>query len=147
MQTQTSGNQPIVVALCNSLRREIGCVVAASQPHEACGLLLGRRYRGSAAVDAVVAVDNCTRHDPRSYYQIDPVDFLHVENEARMRDQEVIGVWHSHPHGPILPSASDRELAWPDWCYLIAGYAGDGELRFGAWRFVADEMIEDQLSQ
>ncbi len=117
------------------------------QPNEACGLLLGMRHPGRATVNAVLTLENCTRDDPRSYYEIDPLDFLRVENEARTRNEEVIGVWHSHPHGPILPSATDRELAWPDWCYLIAGPGSDGMLDFAAWRFVDGKMIEDNLSQ
>lgn len=139
--------ESIQVMLSASHRRSIGRAAAAAKPMEACGLLIGTRRTGQAKIEAIIVLENYSRRDRHSYYEIDPVDFLRVENEAHARNRDVIGAWHSHPHGPILPSATDRDLAWPDWCYLIAGLRDDGTMQLGAWRFVDNRMIEDQLSQ
>ena len=96
-------------------------------PHEVCGLLLGllekdgkiRRVRESRAAR------NLNRDRPDDRYELDPSDYLRIVREAQAERLEVVGVYHSHPDHPSIPSETDRvraEEIWQSaesWSYVI----------------------------
>ncbi len=86
-------------------------------PREACGLLVGRRRE-------VVRVVPAANSDPSpARYTIAPEDHFAALRAARRDGFEVIGAWHSHPHGGPEPSPTDSAEAAPDFFYLIVGLA------------------------
>jgi len=108
---------------------------AREYPSECCGVLLGRLNGSHKEVSEVVPLKNL-RHDPeraqqlmpvddpdreteRNRFLIDPLDQLRVEKDARARELEVLGYYHSHPDHPARPSPYDREHAWPWYSYVI----------------------------
>ena len=108
---------------------------ARDYPSECCGILLGKGEGDVKHVAEIVALKNL-RHDPsraqellpvddpgreteRNRFLIDPFDQLRVEKDARARDLEVLGYYHSHPDHPARPSIYDREHAWPWYSYII----------------------------
>lgn len=78
-------------------------------------------------------------------YEIDPVDHLAAETRARASALEVIGVWHSHPDRPAVPSESDRAAAWSGWSYLIVPVTAEGAGAPRAWRLVGARFREEAL--
>src|SRR5262249_34673667 len=58
-------------------------------------------------------------------YELDPADFRTIEEKARRRSLEIVGVYHSHPDHPSRPSETDRQRAeeiWQSsesWSYVI----------------------------
>jgi proteasome lid subunit RPN8/RPN11 len=58
---------------------------------------------------------------------------------------EVVAIFHSHPSGPAVPSATDRRESRYDAVHLVAGIApGEGfELR--AWRIRDGDASEVEL--
>lgn len=52
-------------------------------------------------------------------YAIDPQDLLAALKDGRTRDLAIIGIYHSHPNAPAVPSGFDRNFAWPDYSYVI----------------------------
>jgi proteasome lid subunit RPN8/RPN11 len=115
---------------------------ASAAPAEACGLLVGRRRGTEVQVCAIVPADN--RLGAPDRYEIDPAQVLRADQVARDRGLEMVGAWHSHPDSAAVPSATDRELAWPDWCYLIVG-GEDGWAELRAWRLVGEDFVEDEV--
>jgi desampylase len=87
-------------------------------PEECCGLLLGEGERIEAAVPAAnVAADRLRR------FEIDPASLFAAHKAARDGGPQVLGYYHSHPHGPAEPSAQDRAGATRDgrvWA-IVAG--------------------------
>lgn len=102
-------------------------------PHEACGLLLGRRGPEAAAIDAFRRTGNAAA-DPRRGYLVPPLELLAADGDARAAGREILGVWHSHPDAPAAPSRQDTDEAWEGYSYGIqaATREGAGELRFFA---------------
>ena len=52
-------------------------------------------------------------------YWIAPEEMLAAMREARDRHLAVIGIYHSHPDNPAVPSECDRALAWSQYSYVI----------------------------
>ena len=51
---------------------------------------------------------------------IDPKGHIDARRQARNRDLEVVGFYHSHPHSEPEPSPSDlEEASYPGHLYLI----------------------------
>ncbi len=112
-------------------------------PDECCGLMLGRLTSEGRFVEDLWAVENSWNaeaaqelaDDPgfskARRYWIAPQEMLTVMRGARERNLEIIGVYHSHPDNPAVPSECDRRLAWAQYSYLIVsvpeGIASDAQ--------------------
>jgi proteasome lid subunit RPN8/RPN11 len=112
-------------------------------PNEACGLLLGHREDSRAEVLRVWPAANLLARVDR--YEIAPETVLGADRAARDAGRLLLGAWHSHPGGVAIPSATDRDQAWPDWCYLIVGLADPAAPDLRAWRLLGEDFVEDEL--
>jgi proteasome lid subunit RPN8/RPN11 len=52
-------------------------------------------------------------------YELDPKDMLTAQQELEGSDQDIVGIYHSHPDHPSRASEFDRDHAWPGWSYMI----------------------------
>ena len=104
-------------------------------PRECCGLIVGRRTaEGGVVVSRIVESANRTDADPTSTFEIDPAVHIHWQRTLRDTDEELIGVYHSHPSSPPVPSDRDaRDVTIDGWVWLITAVDGDGQCRTGAY--------------
>lgn len=109
-----------------------------AHPAEACGILL--RSDGCAdAIDIVRPVRNIHPHPERAF-AFDPADWVAAWTEMRRDRLKIAGFWHSHPHGPPVPSAADREgwltLGGPEYIHWIISLEEGpcGEVRTAVYR-------------
>ena len=71
------------------------------------------------------AIASTANHDSsqvlttRRRYWIDPKDMLAAQKYARNNGLNIIGIYHSHPDHPAVPSECDRTCAWPEYSYII----------------------------
>jgi proteasome lid subunit RPN8/RPN11 len=90
-------------------------------PRECCGMLLGR---GEEIAEARRARNVAS--SPATRFVIDPKDHIDARRDGRARGLEILGFYHSHPHGAAVPSATDvAEAAYPGSVYAIIGLAAD----------------------
>lgn len=119
--------------IASALADEMVRAAVEAAPREACGLLVGR-------VRMVARVVPAGNIDPApTRYTIAPEDHFAAVRGARRDGLEVIGVWHSHPHGPPLPSASDTAEAVSDFVYVIVGLTPEPAI--AAWRLVGGNFV------
>jgi len=96
-------------------------LVEAGMPLETCGLLAGMGER----VSRVIAVDNIERSSV--HFRMEPRAQIQGLIEIERDGLELLGIFHSHPTGPSMPSATDRaEAAYPEAAWLIWSPAGGG---------------------
>jgi proteasome lid subunit RPN8/RPN11 len=145
MQAIPHPSERTSTVLRQPLRAEIESWSLAACPRESCGLLIGRRDGGRVDVVEVRAARNLNDARPNDRYELDPVDQLAAEEEARRLGLEVVGVWHSHPDHPALPSETDRAHAWSGWSYVIVSVAGGKAREVRSWRLVVDRFVEEEL--
>lgn len=88
--------------------------VRQAWPQEACGLLGGR----PGQAERVYCVENVL-HSPVAYY-MDPTAQVQAMLELEAAGWDVCGIFHSHPAGPAVPSATDVAQAYyPEAVYVI----------------------------
>lgn len=116
----------------------------ADYPAEACGLIGGAVEGGRKVVVQLVPLVNRRVDAARNRYLIDAEAFRRAQQQLDRDGLEVIGVYHSHPDHPPVPSAFDREQAWPWLSYLIVGVSGGraGDLR--SWTLLDDRTVFEE---
>ncbi len=102
---------PAVLTFPRPLYDQMLAHVLSNPALEMCGLLAGRE----GVVDRVWPVPNA-RRSPVAY-RMDGSEFA----EAMIGcDFEPLGIFHSHPAGPPVPSPTDiAEAAYPDSIYVV----------------------------
>lgn len=102
-------------------RRDYRTMLAHLQavyPLEGCGLLAGRAGR----VERLYSVDNALRSPTE--YEMDPRQQLQAMLELEDAGWELLAIYHSHPHGPAEPSATDVARAYyPEALHVIVSLA------------------------
>ena len=104
-----------MISLARGLRETLERHALSSGAEEACGLILGTASR----LERFRPARNLARH-PKRAFELDPGDLVAAEDEARASGLEVVGVWHSHPSAPAIPSEEDRRHAYAGWLQLIS---------------------------
>lgn len=112
-------------------------------PEECCGLLLGTPEGETRAAAPLTNAEQAERR--RVSYLLAPGEYRRTEQQAREHGLDVVGVYHSHPDHPAVPSASDVAEAWPGWLYVIVpvdqGVPGDAR----GWRLRTDRSGFDPV--
>lgn len=112
---------------------------AATSDHEVCGVLLGR-HRPQLALERVVAAQN-VHPTPQHHFLLDAPTLLRADHEARAAGLEVVGFYHSHPNGRLLPSPRDRHDAWPGYLMLIVATVAGRSPTLSAWIVTTDGSL------
>ena len=108
-------------------------------PEECCGFLIGRLHAdGNETVYARRAVNrNENRREDR--YIIAPGEYLEADLAARKENLDILGIYHSHPDHPAVPSRTDLELAtFPGSSYVIVSVENGKATNLAAWALAED---------
>jgi proteasome lid subunit RPN8/RPN11 len=88
------------------------------KPLEACGILAGKTTADEALVQQVYLMKNI-KESPEEYL-MEPEEQFSVFKDIREKGQEMIAIFHSHPHSPARPSRKDIKMAYyPETVYAI----------------------------
>lgn len=110
----------------------------ADYPAEGCGLIGGTVEGDRKVAVQLVPLANRRTDSARNRYLIDPDSFRRAQEQLDRDELEVIGVYHSHPDHPAVPSAFDREHAWPWLSYVIVEVRAGRAVELRSW-VLADE--------
>ncbi|WP_085581789.1 Mov34/MPN/PAD-1 family protein [Thalassospira mesophila] len=114
------------IVISQPVLSEILAHAAQCWPRECCGLLIAApaKQQGAAPpryIARAVAAQNVARN-PETTFEIDPALLLQTHRYVRDHGEEIIGCYHSHPDGTILPSRTDLARAEdPGFYWLIVG--------------------------
>ncbi len=154
----------MAIILSDHIRNIIARHAEETYPDECVGLILGRIDGARTEVeDAFPAPNRWTsdvgltavdaNHSLRDRFYLDPRDYLRAEREARSRNLDVVGCYHSHPDHPAVPSPRDVTGAQgigggSRFAFLIQSVCEGRATELTAWmlddtgaRFVAAEMV------
>jgi [CysO sulfur-carrier protein]-S-L-cysteine hydrolase len=110
--------------------------------HERCGLLAGR----DDVITLVLHAHNIAG-DPATQYEIAPAELFQLMREIRSAGLQLLGIYHSHPHGANEPSRTDVVRAYyPDAAYFIISPLPDVEKPVRAFSIRDGEVSELRIS-
>lgn len=114
-------------------------------PHECCGFFFGvEEPSGDRVVTHAVEVDNSSEENKQRRFVISPRDYLKAEQFAAVNDLALLGVYHSHPDHPAIPSEHDRVAAQPWFSYVIISTGKDGVRDTRSWRLNESGYFEEE---
>ena len=106
-------------------------------PYECCGILMGKiEGTGDKYLVELIPTENSWNAETSEnfevpellknpvmttehYFTISPQEMLKAQKEGRDRNLVIIGIYHSHPDHPAIPSEYDRLWAWSEYSYII----------------------------
>ena len=90
-----------------------------SFPDECCGFLFGKETAELRRITNILVVNNSKEGDKRRRFEIAPKDYMNAERFAEKNNLQFLGIYHSHPKHPAIPSEHDRVAAQPYFSYVI----------------------------
>ena len=87
-----------------------------SYPFECCGFLYGKDGE-TRTINNFLRAPNSKEGDQRRRFEISPIDYLKAERFALNNKLDFLGIYHSHPDHPALPSKTETDA--------MAGVPGD----------------------
>ena len=117
------------------LIEQMNAHVEKAYPEEGAGFLIG----GKGEVKEILALSNSREEGARhNRFLFTPEDYLQAELKADRLEMDLIGVFHSHPDCPNIPSEYDREWAQPFFSYIITRVDNGKAVNSRSWRLLED---------
>jgi len=118
-------------------------------PHECCGVLLGKALEDGNSVEEAVRAGNTRTDSAHNRYHIAPQELISIQRQARGRNLDIVGFYHSHPDHPARWSSTDfQEAHWLGCSYVItsveAGVAKQTNSFFLAGTGEEDKQFQDE---
>lgn len=88
-------------------------------PNECCGAMLGTIDGDNKVVTVALVLDNVSVGSQRARYELRPEDLLRADREARARNLDMIGIYHSHPDCDAYFSETDLKNSCPWYSFVI----------------------------
>jgi len=129
-------------------------------PEECCGLLIGKSQGKENTVIKIVPTVNDWHnqkylfreiiHRPdfgtQENFAIAPQSLLQIQKKARQQNLDIIGVYHSHPDHPSIPSEFDRAIAWNGYSYIIVSITKNQVKSLSSWRLNnLNQFLEEKM--
>ncbi len=110
----------------------------SSSELEICGLIAST---DGQPTDCIV-IDNVS-NKPDRLFCMDPQAQINAMRKFREQGKELFAIYHSHPHSPAIPSATDlAEAGYPQALYLIISLNTKGVLEIRGYRLRDEHAIE-----
>ncbi len=133
-----------------SRKTEIEILADALQsfPDECCGFMFGTENGEERTISEIQIVNNAKVGDKRRRFEITPFDYMKAEQYAEANNLLLLGVYHSHPNHPSVPSEHDRVVAQPYFSYLIIAVRENEFVSLQSWRLNDDfQFDEEQIAR
>lgn len=115
-----------------------------SFPDECCGFIFGREEGQERFITEVQIVHNAKEGDKRRRFEVAPKDYMKAERFADEGGLQLLGVYHSHPNHPALPSEHDRLAAQPYFSYIIISVQDKEFADIRSWRLDEKQQFEEE---
>jgi proteasome lid subunit RPN8/RPN11 len=91
----------------------------ATYPNECCGVMLGSVEDGQKLVRLALPLENAYEGAKQARYELRPEDLLRADLEARGRNMDLVGIYHSHPDCGAYFSQTDLKNSCPWYSFVV----------------------------
>lgn len=123
-----------MIRINEKVKNQIAAHGQSTYPYECCGFVFGDENNDVRLLHSLLEVTNSHEGDHRRRFQIDPKDYLKAEKYADENNITFLGIYHSHPDHPSIPSEHDRVQAMPFFSYLILSVRDGKAESLQSWR-------------
>jgi proteasome lid subunit RPN8/RPN11 len=121
----------------------------SAYPHECCGFLFGKETDEYRIITHALPVVNSQQENKNRRFEIASTDYMKAEQFADENQLTLLGVYHSHPDHPAIPSEHDLKQALPFFSYIIVSVRKGHLDKMLSWRLndkgkFAEEKMEPQ---
>lgn len=133
----------------------------STYPEECCGLLLGHLSGDVKTLIEVLPTENSWGEEEdeafqfiessahrtsskRNRFSIAPKVMLQAQKNARDRNLDIIGIFHSHIDHPAVPSEFDRAIAWQQYSYIIVSVQQGLACDLKSWNLNDDHQFQPE---
>ncbi len=128
-------NEPIEEMIADAVK---------SFPDECCGFMFGKEEFDNRTISMVNTVRNSKEGDKRRRFEITPLDYMSAERYADENDLLLLGIYHSHPNHPSIPSEHDRIAAQIYFSYVIISVREKEFNSIQSWRLNDTSKFEEE---
>ena len=118
-------------------------VAVEKNSEECCGFLFGSDLGAHRIISTIMEVDNESL-DRRRTFRISPRNYLKAENFAACNNLQMLGIYHSHPDSPAIPSEFDRIAAQPYFSYLILSVMKRKVTDMRSWNLCNNSQFQEE---
>ena len=126
--------------------KQIQTQLESAYPNEACGFLVGTERNRRRQITGLIAVENQSTENQRRRFVVDPIDYLKAERSVAKDGLALLGIYHSHPDHPAIPSAHDLEFAQPYFSYFIHSVTNGNMNDNRSYRLLDGKFIEEKFA-
>ena len=112
-------------------------------PYECCGFLYGKDGE-TRTINNFLRAPNSKEGDKRRRFEISPKDYMKAEQYALENELDFLGIYHSHPDHPALPSKTDLENALPFFSYIIVAVENGRAQRTSSWQLGSEGLFDQE---
>ena len=116
----------------------------AAFPNECCGFFYGSEDDVVRSVTTSTEVINSKEGDQRRRFAISDMDYLRAERHAAKEGLTLLGVYHSHPLHPAIPSEHDLAVALPYFSYIIVSVQPEGTAHVRSWQLDDSRQFDEE---
>jgi len=133
-QSAITLSSDLLNAMIEHARREL--------PNECCGVLIGQQ----GVFERVIPVTSV--HPAPDAYFMSPEEQVEIFTELGEGSGSLLGIYHSHPKGPVSPSGMDISLAFhPEAIYFIVSLKNKKQPEVRAFRIVKQAVTEISIHE
>lgn len=109
-----------MIEISETLLDDIRAEAEKAYPDECCGFIFGSMTGTDKTAVSLLPNENKSEDAERYHrFVITAEDMLRAELHARLEKLDIVGIYHSHPDCPAVPSEYDRSHALAVYSYII----------------------------
>lgn len=113
-------------------------------PDECCGFIYGNEDSENRNILKAIPVMNSKEGDKKRRFEISAFDYMKAEKYALEYDLNLLGVYHSHPEHPAIPSEHDRVQALPFFSYFIVSVKSGKSAELFSYQLNENQEFEQE---
>jgi proteasome lid subunit RPN8/RPN11 len=136
----------VPIRLSDSVWEKVQQHAEETYPLECCGFLFGKDG-DVREMNAVLQASNSKDGDQRRRFEISGSDYMKAERYAVENDLDFLGIYHSHPDHPAIPSSTDLQSALPFFSYVIVSIMKGKRAETSSWQLGEEGLFDRENIQ